>query len=378
MKHAVLFTVLFHACSGWCAERFALSAACQMLRDGGGWKRYVYVRDVQGNIRAVVGENNAVAEQTDYYPYGMPMADVNSASAQPFKFGGKELEREGGTDFYDFEARRLDFALGRFTSPDPLCEQTPEVSPSAYCAADPVNRVDPDGKEWHYTEYQSYAQIVLEINLSTPEGFTKDQISSYKTAINNQFNDILQNASDRKIFGNILFYDNNPNITQQLSLTKSSNAHISGSTFTMQSSVSICDSNGNLRDLENVALTVIHELLHTLRVEHPFEKTQTEDTELIKIGPNSFETTATTDKNIVNNIMNYSMIIVNGQTPIVQNSLTRGQLDFMIKEIKLQKQGYGFIPAYNQHLSSKQNELLFTKYYENYWIHTPGNPVKSR
>ena len=35
---------------------------------------------------------------------GMPMADVNSASAQPFKFGGKELEREGGMDFYDFEA----------------------------------------------------------------------------------------------------------------------------------------------------------------------------------------------------------------------------------------------------------------------------------
>ena len=42
----------------------------------------------------------AVAEQTDYSPYGMPMADVNSASAQPFKFGGKELEREGGMDFY--------------------------------------------------------------------------------------------------------------------------------------------------------------------------------------------------------------------------------------------------------------------------------------
>ena len=28
--------------------------------DGGGWKRYVYVRDVQGNIRAVVGENNEI------------------------------------------------------------------------------------------------------------------------------------------------------------------------------------------------------------------------------------------------------------------------------------------------------------------------------
>ena len=67
--------------------------------DGEGWKRYVYVRDVQGNIRAVVDAGNAVAEQTDYYPYGMPMADVNSASVQPFKFGGKELEREGGADW---------------------------------------------------------------------------------------------------------------------------------------------------------------------------------------------------------------------------------------------------------------------------------------
>ena len=79
--------------------------------------------------------------------YGMPMSDVNSASAQPFKFGGKELEREGGMDFYDFEARRLDFALGRFTSPDPLCEQTPKVSPYAYCAADPVNFIDPTGED---------------------------------------------------------------------------------------------------------------------------------------------------------------------------------------------------------------------------------------
>ena len=81
------------------------------------------------NTQVLNVDSIAVAEQTDYYPYGMPMADVNSSSAQPFKFGGKELEREGGADFYDFEARRLDFALGRFTSPDPLCEQTPEVSP---------------------------------------------------------------------------------------------------------------------------------------------------------------------------------------------------------------------------------------------------------
>ena len=132
------------------SDKWVLTPEGYAVPDGGGWKRHVYVRDVQGNIRAVVGENNAVAEQTDYYPYGMPMADVNSASAQPFKFGGKELEREGGADFYDFEARRLDFAIGRFTSPDPLCEQTPEISPYAYCAADPVNFIDPTGMTIEY------------------------------------------------------------------------------------------------------------------------------------------------------------------------------------------------------------------------------------
>ena len=82
------------------SDKWVLTPEEYAVPDGEGWKRYVYVRDVQGNIRAVVGENNAVVEQTDYYPYGMPMADVNSASAQPFKFGGKELEREGGMDFY--------------------------------------------------------------------------------------------------------------------------------------------------------------------------------------------------------------------------------------------------------------------------------------
>ena len=151
--------------------------------DGGGWKRYVYVRDVQGNIRAVVGEDNAVAEQTDYYPYGMPMADVNSASAQPFKFGGKELEREGGADFYDFEARRLDFAIGRFTSPDPLCEQTPEVSPYAYCSADPVNRVDPDGKDDYQLNEDGHIFLIKRTDAETHTIYASNSAGSVNKGI---------------------------------------------------------------------------------------------------------------------------------------------------------------------------------------------------
>ena len=147
------------------------------------WKRYVYVRDVQGNIRAVVGENNAVAEQTDYYPYGMPMADVNSSSVQPFKFGGKELEREGGADFYDFEARRLDFAIGRFTSPDPLCEQTPEVSPYAYCAADPVNRIDPDGRDDYQLNEDGHIFLIKRTDAETHTIYASNSAGSVNKGI---------------------------------------------------------------------------------------------------------------------------------------------------------------------------------------------------
>lgn len=51
-------------------------------------------------------------------------------------------------------------------------------------------------------------------------------------------------------------------------------------------------------------------------------------------------TTPTTDKNIVNNIMNYPIITIDGQKGSNLNSLTKGQLNFMLKEIDLQNQGY--------------------------------------
>jgi hypothetical protein len=37
---------------------------------------------------------------------------------------------------------------GRFLSMDPLAEKYYHLSPYAYCAGDPVNFVDPDGREW--------------------------------------------------------------------------------------------------------------------------------------------------------------------------------------------------------------------------------------
>ncbi|MBR5653417.1 MAG: hypothetical protein IKX22_04985, partial [Prevotella sp.] len=75
-------------------------------------------------------------------------------TVQPYKFGGKELERTLPLDGYDFGARWMDPVVGgRFTTMDPLCEKYYSVSPYAYCGGDPVNAVDPDGKDIYMLFY---------------------------------------------------------------------------------------------------------------------------------------------------------------------------------------------------------------------------------
>ena len=109
-----------------------------------GYDYYYYVKDYQGNIRMVLDEENNIMESNGYYPYGMPK---HMGDAQPYKYGGKELDRTNGLDLYDFGARWYAPDLPRFLSLDPLCEDYPSYSPYAYCMCNPVNAIDPDGKK---------------------------------------------------------------------------------------------------------------------------------------------------------------------------------------------------------------------------------------
>lgn len=47
----------------------------------------------------------------------------------------------------------------------------------------------------------------------------------------------------------------------------------------------------------------------------------------------------------------------------------------MIREINLQKQGYGFPPVYDKSISDELNKQKYEQYYENYWFNIPGTPV---
>ncbi len=61
-----------------------------------------------------------------------------------------------GLNTYDYGARQMDPVICQWTTVDPLAEKYYNVSPYAYCADNPVNAVDPDGKDGYYTLQGNY------------------------------------------------------------------------------------------------------------------------------------------------------------------------------------------------------------------------------
>ena len=119
---------------------------------------HLYVQDYQGNNRMVVNAYTDEVEQiSHYYPYGALMGDISTQpEKQNFKYSGKELDRTYGLDLYDFHARLYDPIGPGFTSIDPLAEKYYGISPYAYCAGDPVNCVDPTGKDIYNVTSKGY------------------------------------------------------------------------------------------------------------------------------------------------------------------------------------------------------------------------------
>ncbi len=112
-----------------------------------------FLKDHLGNNRVVFDMWGTTFQVTNYYPFGSVMAESprrNDREFQPYKFGGKELDRMFGLDQYDFVARGYYSPLGGFLTMDPLCEKYYSISPYVYCANNPVNLIDPDGMDWYW------------------------------------------------------------------------------------------------------------------------------------------------------------------------------------------------------------------------------------
>ena len=117
---------------------------------------YYYIKDYLGNVRetyvCLTQTSSQCIQRMQYYPSGMPWNDNYQPSQQPYKYGGKEFIEIHGLDEYDSQARWYYPALMRTTTQDPLAEKYYDISPYAWCANNPVNLVDPDGRHISVTD----------------------------------------------------------------------------------------------------------------------------------------------------------------------------------------------------------------------------------
>ncbi|WP_303208431.1 DUF6443 domain-containing protein [Bacteroides oleiciplenus] len=155
---------------------------------------HYYLKDHQGNNRVVTYWNGSkwVIEQVNhYYPFGGLFAEGTTTSNQPYKYKGKELDRMYGLDWYDYEARMYDSALGRFMVMDPSAEKYYSISPYAYCNDNPIRYIDPTGLKFTEAAWKQVNRLINDIN--------KRQVSNANDIANKQIQIDEGGLSDKKV-----------------------------------------------------------------------------------------------------------------------------------------------------------------------------------
>ena len=110
-----------------------------------GVKAEYHATDYQGSARRVIAESSDTLTYR-YAPYGSLMDEfLNTPYGNEYLFQGKELMVFEGFSLYDFGARFYNPRTLMWLTQDPLAEERPDLSPYVFCAADPVNMVDPEG-----------------------------------------------------------------------------------------------------------------------------------------------------------------------------------------------------------------------------------------
>ena len=99
-----------------------------------------------------------VSQHMEYFAFGETFVEEHKNSINsPFKFNGKELDEESGLYYYG--ARYYDPRLSIWASVDPLAEEYPNIGGYTYCANNPLNIIDPDGRRLIYLAYKNGKQL---------------------------------------------------------------------------------------------------------------------------------------------------------------------------------------------------------------------------
>ena len=106
---------------------------------------YFYHPDHLGSSSLITNADGIVTQHVEYVPFGeVFIEERNSTWNTPYLFNSKELDEETGLYYYG--ARFYEPRTSVWLSVDPLAEKYVGVSSYVYCANNPINMIDPDGR----------------------------------------------------------------------------------------------------------------------------------------------------------------------------------------------------------------------------------------
>ena len=129
----------------------------RILNTTNGYDTQYHLTDHLGSIRTIVDDDGDIIEQNDYYPYGSRWNAPNQlVSDNRYRYNGQEDQSFLNIPYTDYGARMYDSNLGKWFNIDPLSEKYYSLSPSIYCANNPIKYIDPKGEAWYFNEYGIY------------------------------------------------------------------------------------------------------------------------------------------------------------------------------------------------------------------------------
>ncbi|MGN7705346.1 DUF6443 domain-containing protein [Chryseobacterium sp. 22543] len=165
--------------------------------------KYVYnYSDHLGNVRLSYTSNGTggveVIEENNYYPFGLKHRGYNDGVGNPsyqYKYNGKELQEESG--MYDYGARMYMPEIGRWGVLDPLAEKMTRLNPYNYAFDNPVNFIDPDGREGAGWGYRNGAWVFLPGMQQGDEEYTKRGFTDFRPDGSVVDNVVITNSSEQ-------------------------------------------------------------------------------------------------------------------------------------------------------------------------------------
>lgn len=131
-------------------ESMAVAEGRIIATSSGNEVRY-HITDHLGSVRTVLKADGTVVAENDFYPFGKRIpTGTAGGNAYRHTFSGKEDQSKtpAGCPYIDFGARMYSPETGSWLSVDPMAENYYGFGLHAYCAGNPVNLIDYNGKEF--------------------------------------------------------------------------------------------------------------------------------------------------------------------------------------------------------------------------------------